>query len=327
MLKAGDTLQNGQVLQRRSAPAGSDAAIFTYATVVGAAGSTGFEMHDQGSTVFKLVLQVRHMPGSYSVLSITRDGTKYEKWKTERRGTIYLDALLVDMQSAKNSESSLVSTSPQPTAGPDVFYCQTQQQAFRYLCTLNVPPAMIDNRFNRCYCSNCYTAGEPDFYVAGNSRWRVPRTWVKFGIIVNPVFNTMNDMLSNWALAFHGCKPQNLVSILQHRTLLIPGDILRNGRRLGRHAFLQTATYHLSPTMTFASHECFAATEDFEGGKAQVVVAFKVKPDDGAMLKRWPGSLKSDFSVDEQLLNTRDLEWYSNRRGCVHPYGILIRVK
>jgi len=142
---------------------------------------------------------------------------------------------------------------------------------------------------------------------------------------VNPVFNIMNNMMSDWAVAFHGCKPRNLVSILQHRALLLPGDILRDGRLLERHAFLKDDAYHLSPTITFASHEYFAERVDFDGRKVQVVIAFKVKPDEGAMTRRWPGYLDSDFSADERLLNTSDFEWYSERRGCVHPYGILIR--
>jgi len=153
-----------------------------------------------------------------------------------------------------------------------------------------------------------------------------PLSWVQFGVAVNPVVEYINEMTgpnSFWAVAYRGCKPGKLVSILKHRTLLCPGDITRDNKLLAPHRFHGTDCYHLSPSMKYASHEYLVEPVTFEGSQFEVVIAFKVKT--SGMTKQKPNEMLVDFSVDERLLQTTEFEWFSKRRGCVHPFAVLIR--
>ena len=80
--------------------------------------------------------------------------------------------------------------------------------------------------------------------VAGET-YVIPRGWVRFVLAVNPVFAAMNDIWNAWNNAFHGCDHRNVESIIKHRALLIPHDVLSDGRKLSvcasqERIFLQT---------------------------------------------------------------------------------------
>jgi len=159
------------------------------------------------------------------------------------------------------------------------FLCQAQQQAFNFLKTYQVPPAMLDSTYNRCYCHICYPNNLPKYKMSDGLKYTIPIGWSRFGLAVNPVFAKMNDMWNKWNTAYHGCKLENVESILKHRTLLIPNDFLYDGRKLGvtnsRNA--NETSYFMTPSIDYAAHQRFGQYVKNNDLVFQVAIVFKVR--------------------------------------------------
>ena len=280
LMKAGDLLYDGTEIKLRHATPGQQTAIWTYPTVVGAEAAAADGVYDDGLTKFKALIRVRQKPGTYNVHP--RQGFGHDVWSTQRRGTHYIEAIDVSVVDAKET----VAFSPMvvsPKSYITSFTCPVQKQAFAILQMLKLPKSLFDGNHNRCYCSQCY----PDTWVksmqVAGETYAIPRGWTRFGLAVNPVVAEINDIWKSWQIAFHGCHPNNVLSIAKNRTLLIPHDILPDGRKLKvwSSADPNQKCYFLSPAIGYSAHPWYAKPVPFTdlSGKRkyfQTVFVFKV---------------------------------------------------
>jgi hypothetical protein len=140
-----------------------------------------------------------------------------------------------------------------------------------------------------------------------------------------------NDIWDKWCNVFHGTSPTAAKNIIQHKTLLINSDIRSDGKRLGKKASKKEYfKYYVSPHICYASHPWYSNVLPFkqEDGTelfAQVVVACKIRSNTYGKQKETENGEKVIFD-DYRVIPKNEIEWFSKRRGCIVPYGLLVRV-
>ena len=281
MLMEGDVKWDGNYLESRmTKAAGQKSEIYNYPTIEGGDNRCSIASFDHGETKFKIVLQLRQLSGSYEKRR-TRWG--HEMWATARRGTIMIEAINVRVLAARGIAL------PDPVLPIPhneyvmSFACPIQQSAFEFLETLNIPKDMFNGEHNRCYCESCYLKQWADYLEIAGEKYVIPRGWTRFALEVNPVFAKINDIWDAWNIAFHGCRPKNVLSILKHRSLLIPNDILSNGDKLGVCASRDRnqKNYFLSPSIGYSAHPWYARPVSYKSAAgltryAQTILVLKV---------------------------------------------------
>jgi hypothetical protein len=281
LLMQGDELSDGEIVGKRLASDDQEKAVWTYPKPGGAkiAASTG--TFDDGQTEFKILIRLRQKPGTYEKHS--KGGFGYDVWSTNRRGTLYMEALEVYVVKSRGTVSPNPFMSIPVKSYFKTFKCPAQQQAFEVMQLLKLPESLFDMTHNRCYCPKCYPDTWPSALEMAGARYIIPRGWVRFGLLVNPVFAKLNDIWKSWNIAFHGCHPANVSSIVKHRALLIPHDILPDGKRLQVccSADKNQKYYFVSPQVGYSAHPWYAKPVPFidSDGKRkylQTVIVFKV---------------------------------------------------
>lgn len=107
--------------------------------------------------------------------------------------------------------------------------------------------------------------------------------------------------------------------------------MLRDGTSLGKNASKKSKDkWFVSPLIEYAAHPWYSKITSFtlkngETRYAQVVLAMKVRKGTYEKQGETEGGAKVKFD-DYKCINEKEVEWLSNRRGCVYPYGLLIRV-
>jgi hypothetical protein len=96
----------------------------------------------------------------------------------------------------------------------------------QYLKSLNLNIKYFNFKYNKCYCSECYVADKPDFYIVANSIYTVPRGWTRFGLQIDEIFVESRNLFRTWCTTFYGTSNNKLESILRNRFIPFPGDIL-----------------------------------------------------------------------------------------------------
>jgi len=254
------------------ANASQRSSILTHKTIESALESPEAATFDKDQTSMQAILQLRQRPGSFSEC-----GTK---WSTVRRGTIYIESLIVHVLKSTSVTVELpVVTAILPTLYLMKFKCREQQLAFNFLKKYGIPPEMFNSAYNRCYCRQCYPKDQPMHKTVGGKNYTIPTEWVRFGLAVNPVFAAINDPWKSWNTAYHGCRVDAVESILRHRTLLIPKDILYNGTTLGatNSAEPNLTSYFLTPSINHAASPRFGQHVQLDDLVYQVAIVFKVR--------------------------------------------------
>ena len=282
VLNSGDYLCDGTILGKRRNLSDPQHSIWTHPQPGGAKRAAEVKTADDGQTRFKIVVRLRQQPGTYVVHD---KGTThaFDIWSTERRGALILESLEVYVRKSKD-QLAIPALLPDPVnLYLTTFKCPVQQHMFNVLQLLKIPQCMFDMNNNRCYCSTCYPdPWKSSMDVAGET-YAIPRGWMRFGMLVDPVFAKVNDIWKSWQIAFHGCHPKNVVSILKNRMLLIPHDILPDGKKLQvfSSADKNQDKYFLSPAIGYSAHPWYAKPVPFTDtdGKRkyfQTVLVFKV---------------------------------------------------
>jgi len=292
-LMEGDVMNDGTYLTARHEKVKDQKkAIWTYPTREGADNTTVVGSFDNNETQLKVVLQLRQRPSSYAE-SKTRWG--FTIWSTNHRGALYIESVhVIVIKSRQTGKLIQPSQKPgivlmsksiiSPIAGiisqmASMSVCPVHQENNEFLQTLKIPDTMFNREFNKCYCSNCWPETLMKFKDVAGERYIIPKGWSRFGLKVNPVFATVNDIWDSWNIAFHGCDPSHVVPILKHRTLLIPHDILSDGTELGVNssADQNQKCYFLSPTIEYAAHPWYAKYRRFKKKIAQIAILFRVR--------------------------------------------------
>ena len=136
-------------------------------------------------------------------------------------------------------------------------------------------------------------------------------------------------MESKLPVAYHGTKKENILSIVNEKRILFPGDKLKNGTEIKiRHnncwaENFKRSPIYLSPSILYASQNLYAPSFKFNDKYAKIVIQCKIKP---GSYKKFRETLSfrakrcdPDFSNDE-------LEWVTDDKSAVIPYGLLIGI-
>jgi hypothetical protein len=258
LMMLGDCLCDGTVLGKRCAGDDKTRAIWTYPQPTGALCAAGTGTFDGGQTEFKILITLRQKPGTYEVHK--KAGFGYDVWSTNKRGTLLIEALDVYVVKSRGTVSPCPPIPPPQKSYKTTFRCPLQQQAFDVLKLLKLPQSFFNMDHNRCYCDTCYKASWPRSVDVAGETYAIPLGWTRFGLQANPVFAKVNDIWKSWQIAFHGCHPANVVSIVKNRTLLIPHDVLPDGRVLEvwSSADKNQKYYFLSPEIGYSAHPWYA---------------------------------------------------------------------
>jgi hypothetical protein len=209
--------------------------------------------------------------------------------------------------------------------------CKKMKACYEFLDRNNFDFNYFDCSGNRCYCSKCFPNKWINSQVIAGETYVIPRGWIRFGLKIPVILSQQNDVWNKWCNVFHGTNPEAAKSIIKHRTLLINKDIKSDGIRVGKNCSAEEwNNYYLTPHICYSSHPWYSHIIQIEpiNGKrryAQVVLACKIRYGIYQKQCETEGGLKEIFD-DYSIIEREQIEWYSSKRGCVVPYGVLVRI-
>jgi len=177
----------------------------------------------------------------------------------------------------------------------------------------------------------CFPTNWINYQVIATEKYIIPRGWCRFGLKVPNFCAQINTIWDSWCNVFHGTSPSAAKSIIEHKTLLLHGDLTQTGSRLGKKCSAEEwGYYYTSPHICYSSHPWYSniiklEKSNGENKYAQVAIAIKIR--DGSYEKQaeTEGGAKKIFD-DYTIISENEIEWFSKRRGCVFPYGVLVRI-
>ena len=209
--------------------------------------------------------------------------------------------------------------------------CEKMQACYKFLNDQGFDFDFFDGNGNRCYCNNCFPNDWiSSQYIAGET-YIIPRGWTRFGLKNSIILSQQNDIWNSWCNVFHGTNPAAAKSIIEHKTLLINKDITLEGKKLGTNSSAgEWNNYYVSPHICYASHPWYSKIIQLgringRNKYAQVVLACKIRYGIYNKQQETEGGVKKIFD-DYSIIPENEIEWYSNKRGCIVPYGILVRI-
>ena len=110
---------------------------------------------------------------------------------------------------------------------------------------------------------------------------------------------------------------------------MFPGDKLLNGSILPIahnncfHQYFNGPVIYVSPSIKYASQNTYSRPYDFKGKKVKIAFQCKIKPGSFKKFKETLGFIEREETVDENFPN-REIEWVTDDRFAVVPYGLLI---
>eukprot|EP00928_Gymnodinium_smaydae_P047553 TRINITY_DN31745_c0_g1_i1.p1 TRINITY_DN31745_c0_g1~~TRINITY_DN31745_c0_g1_i1.p1 ORF type:complete len:508 (+),score=46.29 TRINITY_DN31745_c0_g1_i1:40-1563(+) len=188
----------------------------------------------------------------------------------------------------------------------------------------------LDPSQDKCFCRSCEpSAGQ--LFRRGNppERYALPEGWCRFGIAVDSVFAQAERAWEDWHVSFHGTSDRAIASILRHRYLLMPGDVLDDGTRLGiRDGHIHGEVgFFTSPTIRYAELDAYATPIIWKGHAAKIVLQLRQKPGSYTTQGETVGwaSMHGSTRIDSHFTNA-EVERKSLFRGSVLLYGLLVRI-
>jgi len=203
--------------------------------------------------------------------------------------------------------------------------CPYFSHCLEYLISLSWPRRYFNSHHNRCYCSQCYPENKPDSYIICNSPYVIPRGWVRFGLHVDDVKAEVENIWTTWHNTYHGTDAHSALSIVSHGQFLLSGDTCENGRQLhSKSPYLYT-----SPTIKYSARHAYARPQKFvasngEHFMAKIVLQCKQKPGT-YKIQGATGRAKHEGKLCNVIPNDK-IEYYTDIRTSVIPYGIMIRL-
>ncbi|XP_077985932.1 neuralized-like protein 4 [Glandiceps talaboti] len=219
--------------------------------------------------------------------------------------------------------------------------CRFKDTCGRYIDSLKIPDAFLDNKFDMCYCNRCHQhRGDKSCYMRGSpaKTYGVPIGWCRFGLKVPPRAEALN-VFDSWHVAFHGTTEKALIYILETGDLLMPGDTLKTGEKLGecyghytkdnRPPGFDTEQIFLSPSIKYSGCNVYSKCSLFSDGstgkayKTKVVFQVLIEPSTYSVI---PETIGAASQIDP-LFDNDEIEWSTKRRGVVILYGLLVKLK
>lgn len=159
---------------------------------------------------------------------------------------------------------------------PNLLPCKKLRiEAKNVLALLELNPADMDPFVDRCYCQNC----EPNrIHNRGEEKYALPIGWYRYGIKIRDDYSEEHYIGMNWPVAYHGTKKENILSIVNEKRILFPGDKLKNGTEIKiRHnncwaENFKRSPIYLSPSILYASQNLYAPSFKFNDKYAKIVI-------------------------------------------------------
>lgn len=214
--------------------------------------------------------------------------------------------------------------------GREKLSCEAARLCQQYLESLNLPQDLFEQKHDRCYCHSCAARDKlPDVIRVAGERYELPIGFTGFGLKVPPRA-TMVNIWDSWHVSFHGCAGSVLPSILAEGGLLLPGDTLLNGIKLGAihtRGGEQRHNLYTTPSVRYASLEVYVGKERFRGLQLSVVLqcrqqpGYRVGPETVNWEKKNPGK---DISLH---FKNSEIERSTRSRGSIIPYRLLVKLE
>ncbi|UJR29234.1 hypothetical protein I4U23_010448 [Adineta vaga] len=201
-----------------------------------------------------------------------------------------------------------------------------------YMLTLGISKKLFNRQQNRCYCKNCYSVTSRDFLTAGNSKYVIPRGWVRFGLYVDEAQAKVENIWDKWIVSYHGTSPKAAKSIIEHHQFLIPGDQTISGDRIGigdGHIPDKFEVY-TSPTIAYSGCDVYSNAVPFRSTsgkvyKAKSVIQCRQQPQTYKIQSETIGADKKNIRLCPVIPNS-EIEYFTIVRSSIIPYGLLIRL-
>ena len=207
---------------------------------------------------------------------------------------------------------------------PSLLPClNLRELAKNFLNTLNLNNSDMDPFADHCFCENCeskkiWYRGEP------SEKYVLPTGFYRYGIKIRDEYIQNKIKVYNWNVAYHGTKVGLVKSIVEHRRIMFPGDTLNNGTKLpvrnGNYCGDGKPSIYLTPSIKYACCNFYSVPEYFSGRKVKVIIQCRVKP---GSFKKFKETIRANNIIDEHFPN-EELEWVTQDREAVVPYGLLI---
>ncbi|CAF0740496.1 unnamed protein product [Adineta ricciae] len=210
--------------------------------------------------------------------------------------------------------------------------CPYHELAREYVGTLNWHQAFFDSQNDRCYCSRCYEDSWENVLDAGNSKYVIPRGWVRLGLHVDQAMMQAQDIWNQWIVTFHGTTKVAAQSIVASRQFCMPGDVLVDGTKLAiRPGHIPGQVYiYTSPTIAYSSGPAYSPLYEFHSAEndakyeAQFVLQCRQKPDTFKIGPETIGAGK--VQICPHIPNS-EIEYFTERRSSLIAYGLLVRFR
>lgn len=209
---------------------------------------------------------------------------------------------------------------------PNLLPClQLRDFAKEVLCSLNIDQAYMDSFADRCFCEHCepqkvWYRGEPQ------EKYVLPTGFYRYGIKLRDEYLHNKIKVHNWNVAYHGTKVNIVKSIVEHRRIMFPGDVLNDGTilrvRNGDIFSKNNPAVYLTPSIIYACCEYYARTFNFKGKNVKIVIQCRLKP---GSFKKCHETIRAQKTIDDNFSNNT-IEWVTTDREAVVPYGLLIGV-
>jgi hypothetical protein len=216
---------------------------------------------------------------------------------------------------------------------PSLLPClELRKVAKAYLDTLNLSSAYFDTFCDHCFCEAC---GPKRIWTRCGEKYALPIGYFRFGLLLRLEYNERRVDVQNWPVAYHGTRKQNLDSILRHRRIMFPGDMLDDGTilpvRLGQCHALGSPVIYVSPTILYSQHDVYTPPESFKYGSPpysrnytiKTVLQCRVKP---GCFRKCNETLGFGNTIIDEDFSNNEVEWVISDKTGVVPYGLLVGI-
>ncbi len=201
-----------------------------------------------------------------------------------------------------------------------------RNEAIKFLNYLEIPENLLDHFADRCFCSKC----EPKkIWYRGNpsEKYVLPINWYRFGIKIRKEYIDRQVHIFDWNVGYHGTKVGNVKSIISHHRIMFPGDKLDDGTILPIahnncfQNYFDGPIIYVSPSIKYASQELYSKTYEFYGKKVKVAFQCRVRP---GSFKKFRETLNFGKEIVDENFPNEEIEWATDDKNAVVPYGLLI---
>jgi len=209
--------------------------------------------------------------------------------------------------------------------------CDYFKLCLEYMLSLDCKKPLFNRQYNRCYCENCYSPTSKDFHIEGGAKYVIPRGWVRFGLYIDNAQAKAEDVWKNWVVSYHGTSPGAAKSIIEHHQFLLPGDQCIDGHVIGIRPDHIPGKFQVytSPTIAYSGDDIYSPSFPFRSkitGKsyrAKIVLQCRQQP---KTFKIQAETINAGNRRICPIIPNSEVEYFTEVRSSIIPYGLLIRV-